>query len=72
MVGVVEVAQLSVLSAEALMYAGGGALLGAGVLGTTAAVVKDEVDRRDISRTTEVKDDYLIGLQRPISAWREW
>lgn len=67
--GVMEVA---VLSAEALIGVGGGALLGAGVLGTTAAVVKDEVEGRDLSPTTEVKDDYLMGSQRPICAWRDW
>jgi hypothetical protein len=63
---------VAVLSAEALIGVGGGALLGAGVLGTTAAVVKDEVEGRDLSPTTEVKDDYLMGSQRPICAWRDW
>ncbi len=68
--GATELSILAGVSAEAL--AGGGALLGAGVLGTTAAMVKDEIDGRKLSPTTEVKDDYLIGVQRPISAWRQW
>lgn len=66
---------LSVLagfSAEAVAGASGGVLLGASVVGTTAAVVKDEIDDRSLSPTAEVKDDYLIGVQRPISAWRTW
>lgn len=78
-VGVMEAAglaatELSILagiSAEALAGAGGGALLGAGVLGTTAAVVKDSTDGITLSPTAQVKDD-LIGVQRPISAWRQW
>ena len=65
-------AVMEVAATEILIGAGGGALIGAGVLGTTAAVVKDEVNDRHLSRTAEVKDDYLIGLQRPISAWRNW
>ena len=67
--------QLTILagfSAEAVAGASGGMLLGAGVLSTTAAAVKDEIDDRNLSPTAEVKDDYLIGVQRPISAWRTW
>ena len=52
--------------------ASGGALIGAGVVGTTATVVKDDVSSRDLSPTAEVKDDYLVGVQRPISGWRNW
>jgi hypothetical protein len=70
-VAATELSVLAGISAEALAGAGGGALLGAGVVGTTAAVVKDSVDDRSLSPSAEVKDD-LIGVQRPISAWRNW
>ena len=65
-------AVMEVAATEILIGAGGGALIGAGVFGTTAAVVKDEVEGRHLSRTNEVKDDFLIGLHRPICGWRDW
>lgn len=67
-----ELSILAGFSAEAVAGMGGGALLGVGVLGTTAAVVKDEIDGRKLNASTEVKGDYLIGVHRPISAWRNW
>ena len=67
-----ELSILAGFSAEAVAGVGGGALLGVGVLGTTAAVVKDDIDGRKLSPSTEVKGDYLIGVNRPISAWRNW
>ena len=66
-----ELSILAGISVEALAGAGGGAVLGAGVIGTTAAVVKDSTDDRNLSSAAEISDD-LIGICRPISAWKRW
>lgn len=68
-----ELSILAGISAEALIGAGGGALLGAGVVGTTAAVVKDEAENNaNLSPTADIHEDHITGVQRPISAWRNW
>jgi hypothetical protein len=79
--GVVQVAGLTAtelslaagFTAEALAGFGGGALLGATLVGTTATYVNDSKNNNaDLSPTAEIKEDYLTGSLRPISAWRNW
>ena len=66
-VAVAEATVAAGLSAEALIGVGGGALLGAGVMRTTAALVTKE---DNIS--SEVKEDSVTHRCRPLSAWRTW
>jgi hypothetical protein len=79
MLGVVEVAGLTATEltviAGLLPVAGYGGrpLLGATVLGTTAALVDDGAKPSDMSLTTaEAREDYSLSAQGPISAWRKW
>jgi hypothetical protein len=62
------------LSAEALAGAGAGALLGIGMVGTTAAIVSG--DSKQTSKHMSVNEctseDLAPVAQRPISAWRTW
>jgi hypothetical protein len=78
LVGIVEAAGLTAteitvagaaagVSAEALLGMGGGALLGVGVVGTSAALLNLKGDLN-----TEVKEESVISSLRPISAWRNW
>ena len=47
-------------------------LVGAGFVGTTAAVVEDNDPSSAMPSSPEVKEDYLFASCRPLSAWRKW
>jgi hypothetical protein len=67
-----ELGLVAGLSAEAVAGFGGGALLGAGIVGTTAAMVNDPTQESE-SLSPELKEDYnMTSSLRPISAWRNW
>jgi hypothetical protein len=77
-VGIVEAAGLTTteltvaggvagVSAEVLLRVGGWALLGVGLVGTSAALLDVKVDL-----STEVKEECVTNSLRPISAWRNW
>jgi hypothetical protein len=78
--GIIEAAgltatQLAVgVSAEALVAVGGGALLGAGVVGTTAVLVDQQTSTsNDQSLSTQqVMEENVTNSSRPISTWRTW
>jgi hypothetical protein len=68
-----ELALLAGFTAEAVAGFSGGALLGAGVVGTTAALAKDQQETSDgMPAPLEIKEDDLLSSLRPISAWRYW
>lgn len=62
------------LSAEALVGAGAGAMIGIGMVGTTAAIVPNDMTRNSKSMPGSVciSEDGAYAGQRPISAWRTW
>lgn len=80
--GAVEAAGLTAevlavgFTAEAMAGLGGGALLGATVLGSTAQYVADQDSKHQkdgmAPATAEFKEDYMTSSFRPISAWRTW
>jgi hypothetical protein len=79
--GVIEVAgaaatELAVvgLSAEALAGAGAGAVIGIGMVGTTAALVSGDSKRIPTHMPANVylSEDFMPIAQRPIAAWRTW
>ena len=78
--GIVEAAGMTAtrlavgFTVEALAGFGGGALLGASIVGTTAAMVEKDCKEQQQSLATETKADYFLskGSNRPISSWRNW
>eukprot|EP00539_Tryblionella_compressa_P021454 CAMPEP_0178888450 /NCGR_PEP_ID=MMETSP0747-20121128/17178_1 /TAXON_ID=913974 /ORGANISM="Nitzschia punctata, Strain CCMP561" /LENGTH=223 /DNA_ID=CAMNT_0020557761 /DNA_START=50 /DNA_END=721 /DNA_ORIENTATION=- len=61
------------LSAEALAGAGAGAMIGVGMVGTTAAFVGDDPTKsKPMPTHASLTEDYVAGSHRPISGWRTW
>jgi hypothetical protein len=67
-----DLAIVSSLSAEALASAG--AMIGIGMVGTTAAFVSGDSKRtsKPMSVHECFSEDFTTVAQRPISAWRTW
>ena len=63
------------VSVEAVAGASAGAILGVGMIGTTAAVVDNSPPQQRKTLSSNVllnNEDYISTSQRPISGWRTW
>ena len=70
---ITEMALLGI-SAEALAGVGAGAAIGAGMVGTAAALVPNDsrAQSSKLSGSADTPKEYNLAAQRPISGWKSW